>query len=184
VVLTVLLGAGVTRAEKRAIDVAHSVLKIRVYKSGLFSAFGHEHEIIAPIAQGTVDDSENPAVELVVEAGKLEVKDFEVSPKDRAEIQRTMLGAQVLDSGRYPEIRFRSTRIEKTDNNRWTVEGSLSLHGETHLVQVAVTKKDGKYEGGASLKQRAFGIAPVSVAGGAVKVKDEIKIEFQLVLAQ
>ena len=33
------------RGEVRAIDVAHSALKIRVYKSGLFSAFANDHEI-------------------------------------------------------------------------------------------------------------------------------------------
>jgi hypothetical protein len=31
-------------------------------------------------------------------------------------------------------------------------------------------------------KQQAFGIAPVSIAGGTVKVKDEVKIELQIVL--
>jgi hypothetical protein len=30
------------------------------------------------------------------------------------------------------------------------------------------------------LKQRDFGITPVSVAGGTVKVKDQVKIEFDI----
>jgi hypothetical protein len=45
-----------------------------------------------------------------------------------------------------------------------------------------VTKKEGKLEGSAEFQQRAFGITPVSVAGGTVKVKDEVKIELQIVL--
>jgi len=30
------------------------------------------------------------------------------------------------------------------------------------------------------LKQRDFGIAPISIAGGTVKVKDEVLIEFEI----
>jgi len=33
------------------------------------------------------------------------------------------------------------------------------------------------------IRQTAFGIRPVNVAGGTVKVKDEMKIVFDLVLA-
>ena len=45
----------VARAESRAIDVGHSTLKVRVFKSGLFSAFAHDHEIEASITQGSVN---------------------------------------------------------------------------------------------------------------------------------
>jgi hypothetical protein len=31
------------------------------------------------------------------------------------------------------------------------------------------------------LRQKDFGITPVSVAGGSVKVKDEVRIEFEIV---
>jgi polyisoprenoid-binding protein YceI len=170
------------RAEQREIDVAHSMMKVRVYKTGLFSGFAHDHEISAPIAKGTVEDSSSASVDLTVDAGKLRVDDPDVSEKDRAQIQQTMQGPQVLDSAQFPEIRFHSTRVQPAGNDHWTVEGNLTLHGQTHPVQLTVTKKEGKFEGSAVFKQRAFGIAPVSIAGGTVKVKDEVKIEFQIVL--
>jgi hypothetical protein len=31
------------------------------------------------------------------------------------------------------------------------------------------------------LKQSAFGIEPIRIAGGTVKVKDEVKVEFDIV---
>ena len=43
----------------------------------------------------------------------MRVRDAKVSDKDRAEIQKTMLGPEVLDVERYPEIVFRSTAAEK-----------------------------------------------------------------------
>jgi len=36
------------------------------------------------------------------------------------------------------------------------------------------------YQGAAVLKQTGFGITPVKVAGGTVKVKDEVKVAFSI----
>jgi hypothetical protein len=55
-------------AQDRSLKTAHSLLKIRVFKSGLFSAFAHTHEIEAPIADGAVHLSANPTVALRVRA--------------------------------------------------------------------------------------------------------------------
>jgi polyisoprenoid-binding protein YceI len=95
----------------REIDTQKSVMTVRVFKSGLLSAFGHEHTISAPIRQGTFNERDY-AAELAVDAGKMRVMDKDVSEKDRAEIQETMLGPKVLDAGKFPEIRFRSTAVE------------------------------------------------------------------------
>ncbi len=172
------------QSEVRAIDVRRSVLKLRVFKSGLFSAFAHNHEIEAPIAQGRVELSESSSVTLLVDARKLRVLDPGLSADKRAEVQKTMDGPQVLDSSRLPEISFRSTAIEKMGADHWTVRGNLTLHGQTRPVAVDVALRDGHYRGSATLKQRDFGIAPVSIAGGTVKVKDEVKIEFDITLAK
>jgi hypothetical protein len=40
-------------SSERAIDAERSVLTVHVYKAGLFSSFGHDHEIRAPIQTGT-----------------------------------------------------------------------------------------------------------------------------------
>ena len=170
-------------SQKRAIDARHSTLKVFVYKSGLFSAFGHNHEVAAPIEQGSV--SPEPAgVEFRVAACKLRVLDPDVSADERAKVQKTMEGSEVLDCARFPDIRFQSTSVEKAGAEQWTVRGNLSLHGQTRPVSVAVKKKGSRYQGSASLKQRDFGMTPVSVAGGTVKVKNEVKIEFEIQLKE
>ena len=183
VVLASVVGVA-AQSEMRAVDVRRSVLKIRVFKSGLFSAFAHNHEIEAPIAQGRVELSESSSVTLLVDARKLRVLDPGLSADKRVEVQKTMDGPQVLDSIRFPEISFRSTAIEKMGADHWTVRGNLTLHGQTRPVAVQVALRDGDYRGSATLKQRDFGIAPVSIAGGTVKVKDEVKIEFDIILAK
>lgn len=166
-------------AQPRQIDTAKSTLTVHVYKSGALSMFGHNHEISAPIHSGTVDVTAR-RVELTVESTAMRVLDPGASEKDRTEIQTTMLGPEVLDTARYKEIVFRSTAVEPAGAGAWNVTGSLSLHGETKPVTVKVAEKGGRYTGQALLKLTSFGIKPVKAAGGAVKTKDEIRIEFDI----
>ncbi len=123
----------------RLIDTEKSVMTVHVYKSGFFSAFGHNHEISAPIERGSFSD-EKPAVDLIVNARKMKVMDRDVSDKDK-----------------------------------------LTLHGQTRPVKVEVEGQSGRYHGSAQLKQTAFGITPITVGGGTVKVKNEVRVEFEIV---
>ena len=171
---------GMDASAQKAIDTERSVLTVRVYKAGAFSAFGHEHAIRAPIQNGSFDEDKR-SVEFVVDARALRVVDSGVSDKDRADIQNTMLGPKVLDSSQFREIRFHSTEVSGSGENRWTVHGDLTLHGQTHPVTVDVSRQEGRYRGSVRLRQSEFGITPVTVAGGTIKVKDEIRVEFEIV---
>ena len=164
----------------KSIDTERSVLTVRVYKAGMFSAFGHEHEIRAPIQKGAFDE-DKATVDFVVDSRTLRVLDSGLSDKDRAEIQATMLGPKVLDSDKFPEIRFRSTEVTRVSEGKWMVHGDLALHGKTRPVQIDVERQAGRYRGSARLRQKEFGITPVTAAGGAVKVKDEVRVEFEVV---
>src|SRR6266478_3240587 len=121
--------SSVGRAQSRAMDTRHSTLKVRVFKSGMFSAFAHDHEIEAPIAQGSVSLSTKPSIELRVDARKLRVLDPKLSAKNRADVQKTMEGPQVLDSNRFTEVSFHSTAMENNGKEHWMVHGNLTLHG-------------------------------------------------------
>jgi polyisoprenoid-binding protein YceI len=168
-------------AQQHNIDAQKSTLTIHVGKSGAFSALGHEHEVRAPIRSGTADTGAHPAVEVHVDAQALRVIDPDVSEKERAEVQKTMLGPEVLDSERNREIVFKSTGAEAAGQGRWTLRGNLTLRGQTRPVIVQVTLKDGRYTGEARVKQTDFGIKPPGKAG--VRAKDEVKIEFDVRLA-
>ena len=145
------------------------------------STFGHDHEIAAQIASGAVNLSAR-RVDLRVRAAALRVRDPGASERDREEIQRTMVGPEVLDAGRYPEISFRSTSAEKSDTG-WTVHGELTLHGETRPLTLQVTEKDGRFSGSAHFRQSDFGIKPIKLAAGTVRVKDEVRVDFEIQLS-
>ena len=163
-----------------SINTQKSKLTVRVYKSGFFSAFAHDHEISAPIESGSFTE-ENPSVEISIKAGKLKVMDKESSDSERDKIQNKMLGPEVLDTTQFKEIRFHSTKVEAVGNSGWQVTGDLTLHGQTHPVTFKVTKSNDHYQGNAELKQKDFGMTPISIAGGSVKVKDQVRIEFDVV---
>ncbi len=180
--LILLLVSTPAAAQVRTIDPARSTVTIRVGKSGMFSAFGHEHEVRGPITQGSVQDSgAEPKVEVVVRSGDLKVLDPGVKESDRAEIQSTMLGPKVLDAVRFPEIRFRSTRVERAGNG-WKIEGELTLRSQTRPVTVTARGTGDHYTAISAFKQSEFGITPVTAGGGTVKVKDEIRLEFEITL--
>ena len=183
-VIGILSGPKSLYAQRQGIDVSKSSVKIRVFKSGMFSAFAHDHEIQAPIDGGEINSSSNPSVQLRMDARKMRVLDPEISVASRADIQRTMEGAEVLDVEHFPKISYRSTAIASTGAGRWEVRGNLNLHGKNQPVAVSVSLEGGHYRGSASFKQSQFGITPIRIAGGTVKVKDEVKIEFDIVPVQ
>lgn len=195
-ILAISLGLGPAGAfaQSKAIDGNKSSLKIRVFKSGAFAAFAHDHEVNAPIAEGKIDEgkiaegkigsSDHASVQLRVDSRKMRVLDPEVAADRRAEIQHTMLSATVLDAEKFPEISYQSTSVTGRGERHWEVRGDLILHGKKQPVTVEVSLESGHYRGSASIKQSDFGIEPIRIAGGTVKVKDELKIEFDIVPSQ
>jgi polyisoprenoid-binding protein YceI len=165
-------------AQQHKIDTQKSTLMIHVGETGVFSGLGHEHEVRAPIQSGMADTGSQAAVEIRVDTRALRVIDKGESEKDRAEVQKTMLGPEVLDSEHYQEIVFKSTVAEAASQGRWTLRGTLTLRGKERPVTVHLTLEDGQYTGEATVKQTDFGITPPGKAG--VRAKDEVRIEFDV----
>jgi polyisoprenoid-binding protein YceI len=176
--LVCVLGVG---AQQRYVDTQKSTLMIHIGKTGVFSGLGHEHEVRAPIHSGAADTGSHPTVEIHVDARELRVIDKDASEKDRAEVQKTMLGPEVLDSESHHEIVFKSTDAESAGQGQWTLRGNLTLRGQTRRVTMQVTLKDSRYTGETTVKQTDFGIKPPGKAG--VRAKDEVRIEFDVWLA-
>jgi polyisoprenoid-binding protein YceI len=180
-VMLVAVDPQISCAQERSIDTARSKLTVRAFKSGLFSGFADNHEIQAPMTSGVIDEAAG-RVKFTVESGKMKVLDPQMKPARRQEVQDRMLGPEVLDSTRFPEITFESSSVEHSGDS-YVVHGKLLLHGVTKPVDVNVRSEGGAYRGTCTLKQHEFGIEPISIAGGTVKVKDELKIEFDIRVA-
>ncbi len=174
------------------ISPARGKIELNVYKEGFFKAFGHDHTISANRFSGRVlfapGKPENSSVVLRIDADSLTVLDPGTPEKDRKEVQSTMLGEKVLDAARFPEIHFESSKVSVTSAapNSWqaSVSGPLQIHGVTKEVTIPVMLQllGGELfaTGSVNILQSDFGIAPVKAGGGAVKVKDRLRIRFEM----
>lgn len=167
-------------AQERAIDTQRSTITIHVGKAGLLSAAAHEHWVNAPIASGVIDETGAARVEFKVQSAKLTVKpDPKIDAKTEGQIQKDM-EEMTLDTARYPEIAYRSTHVEKIADGLFKVEGVLTLHGAARPVSLVVKREGESYTGHTVIKQTDFGIKPISLGGGMIRIKDPVDIDFQI----
>jgi polyisoprenoid-binding protein YceI len=173
------------------IDPASSRFTVRAFAAGLLSGLGHNPVIAIRDFSGEVnfapDDLTKSSVGMTIQAGSFEVQN-DVSEKDLREIIRTM-NDQVLEVKRFPEIAFESRQVSgmKLGESLYVVkiETDLFLHGVTRpqTLSANVAPADDKLRayGEFSIKQSDFKIKLVSVAGGALKLKDELKLSFDII---
>jgi polyisoprenoid-binding protein YceI len=174
------------------IDPGPSRLTIKVTASGMLSAMGHNPTIAvgsfsgeATVTPGTLDGA---SLRVTAKPDSLEVTD-DVSQKDQNEIE-TKMKQEVLETSRFPEITFESTGISATKMGDTqyaaNLTGNLTLHGATKsqsvTCQVSLSGDTVRGYGEFTIKQTDFGIRLVSVAGGALKVKDEVKCTFDITM--
>ncbi|MEI6669543.1 MAG: YceI family protein [Acidobacteriota bacterium] len=175
------------------IDEAASHVGIEVGKSGLFSFAGHAHDVVATRLAGQVRidpaDLEHATVVLELAAAGLRVSGKDEPPADVPLVQQVMEGERVLDVARFPVIAFASQRVIVTSrlaaSAEVVIDGALTLHGVTRpmAIRASVTIGVGgrlTARGSFVLKQSEFGIAPVTAAGGTIRVKDELDIQFTI----
>jgi|SRR5271165_1374461 len=176
----------VATAHAADLGLAASKITVHVEKSGLFAAFAHNHVIAAPLASGQLD-LDKRTIELTFRAQEMKVLDPDASASERSTIEGNMKGDEVLDAARFPEIKFVSTSVDPAPGEaaapaHYLVHGNLTLHGVTRPVGMSVSFSAGHYTGKVILKQTDFGITPIKIGGGAIRVKDPIEIDFEIVL--
>ena len=192
-----LLIARNAHADSLCVDADHSSFRIRVETAGMLGALGHDHEIEAHGIKGCVEidwtQLAESSVSLIFSTADIQVLDPD-HPKDRPKVQEAM-ALEVLGIRDFPEIRFKSERVRPVvgrhalDTFPVTIDGVLTIRGHSQKVSILLVLKQtssnsAKVSGTYVLKQSDFGITPIRVMGGVVKVKDEIKLEFDLQLWQ
>jgi polyisoprenoid-binding protein YceI len=173
-------------------DACQSRFNVQAFAEGLLSSFGHNPVIAIREFAGEVefvpDTLEGGRVRLTIKADSLAVTG-DIREKDRLEIERKMRD-DVLVVSTYPEIVFESTSITPRriaeGRYRLRIIGDLTLRGVTQRslwIHADVTFADDRLraQGEFALKQTDYKIKPISVAGGTLKVKNELKFKFDIV---
>jgi polyisoprenoid-binding protein YceI len=173
------------------IDTRASQFSVQAFASGLVAAIAHSPKIAirewsgeVHIASGSVG---NNSLKVMVKAASLEVLD-ELKEVDRQELHRVMK-IEVLETDRFPEIVFESTELklerQKEDLYKALVGGRLSLHGITNDIDFAASVALGvdtaRAYGTFMIRQTDYNIRVASIAGGTLKLQDELKFSFYAV---
>jgi len=175
-------------------DSRRSRFIVRAFATGMLSAFGHNPTIAIRDFTGEAhfdpNALEKASLQLRIKANSLEVAD-DANDKDRREMERQMR-EDVLETARFPEIVFESATVlaEKIMEGQYRVKinGKLALRGVIRNceinAQVIASPDTLRAYGEFSLRQTDFGIKPVSAAGGTIKLKNELKLSFDIVCSK
>jgi polyisoprenoid-binding protein YceI len=103
--------------------------------------------------------------------------------------------ADFFDVEKYPEITFKSTKIQKTGKDTYDVTGDFTMRGVTKQITLPVTylgavkdpwgNQKAGFETTATLNRKDFGINwNAALDNGGVVLSDEVKIAINLETAQ
>jgi len=181
--------AGMTKEAAIAeyvIDAGMSRFTVRAFAGGLLAGLGHNPVVgirdFTGEAQWDPEAPEKASVRLKIRTASIAVQN-DISDKDRREMERVMR-EEILETEKYPEITFESTAVSVGANNRVAIDGNLTLHGVTRrerlTAQFAITGDMLRAFGDFSIQQTDYRVKLASVAGGALKLKDEMKANFDI----
>ena len=163
-------------------------LLVHTTRTGLGAKAGHDLaiEVTRWHGRATVDPATpaNSSVTVEVDADSFEVGEGTggvkpLSDADRAQIHKTLKA--ILHTAQHPTITFRSRRVDGSAAS-FACDGELTIMGATHPVALQGRVSDSRVIGGTTVVQSRWGIRPYSAFFGALKLSDEVKVDFDVVL--
>jgi polyisoprenoid-binding protein YceI len=167
---------------------------VKTGREGLAARAGHDLTLeitqwSASVSVPSADDSSNAeTVTAELELSSLEVRQGTggakpLSDRDRRDIKNQI--RKIL--GPAPVARFTSTRVVRSASppGGGAIEGTLALNGSTRPARLEVTAPEpGRYRGSLVIRQTDFGITPYSGFFGALKLADQVTVEFEVTLQE
>ncbi|MEJ2009677.1 MAG: YceI family protein [Acidobacteriota bacterium] len=171
------------------VDTKDSHVEIHLFKGGFLSSLGDNHLIMLTHFSGLADLSGNSpwTAQLTGHADSLKVIDPWGNPSERKEVEDTMLGPQQLDVSHFPMIGLHSLSFDPTgEDTTWHLTADVKFHGVTRKENFSLDCNQFgdrlRIRGKKMLKLTDFHIQPYSRAFGAVKVKNEFEVTYDIVL--
>jgi hypothetical protein len=162
-------------AGTHTIGPSNGSLKVKTGKEGAAAAAGHNLVIGVNSWEATIEGGDSPSIKLTADPGSLEVISGEggaksLSEKDKGDIKKS-IDQKVLGSS---QISFTSTAVDDG-----SAQGDLSIAGKSQSVSIPISVSDGKISGSYTLTTKDYGIKQFSALFGALKVKEEVTVEFE-----
>jgi len=161
---------------------------LKTSRAGLAAKAGHDLtlEVTRWSAQVDVPDEDAGGITAATVKAELDLGSLEVrqgsggakplTDRDRADIKKQING--ILGTG---TASFTSSRVVRVGTTGGAVEGTFTLNGQSEPVRLQVSEPGpGRYRGTATVVQTALGIKPYVGFFGALKLKDEVGVEFEV----
>lgn len=174
---------GRPRVTLPAMRTATGTISVFTFKDGILARAAHDLALRMERFAVTLDGERVTAVmplEGLVVVGPVEggvVRADRYDAGQRAEVERTM-HTDVLRSARHPTARYTGHAIP--DSGGLHVEGRLELGGRTATLSFDVRRDGDVYRARFEMPPSRWGIQPYKALLGAIKLKDNVRIELAL----
>jgi polyisoprenoid-binding protein YceI len=162
----------------------NATLSVRTRRGGAAAKAGHDLLIHVTRWEGTLETGEDPmatSATLTADATSLRVRQGTggiqtLGDEDKANIEQT-IDDEVLERR---DIAFRSTRVEPGADGRLSMEGELTLAGQTRPIAFDLAiGDDGHVSATAVVTQTRWGMKPYSALFGTLKVLDDVEVSLE-----
>lgn len=161
-------------------------LYVKTYKDGVAKAIGHDLTLEVTDWQAEVvvdDDPANASVSASASSKAFTVLEGHggakaLRDKDRVDIIKN-IDNKILKTDEHKDFVFKSTGV-KAAGDHFDVAGDLTIMGKTSPATMVIDVNGNNAKGTISLKQTDYGIKPFSAMMGALKIKDNVDINFEL----
>ena len=164
-------------------------LLLKTGRTGLGRRAGHDLTIEVTAWQADVvmntGDPGQSSVTVTVDVDSVQIREGTgglkpLTDADRADIKST-ISEKILLSAEHPVITFRSAQVTGTPD-AFQISGDLRIMGQTRPATVHGGIDAGRLSGHATITQSRWGIKPYSAFAGALRLADDIQVQFDLAL--
>jgi hypothetical protein len=181
------------------IDAGQSELRVLVYRAGKLANLGHNHVLVNNALSGSVQVGESLASSSFnfsavvdkfivddVQARRDEGADFpgEVADDAKAGTLHNMLSASQLNGARFSVLVVKSTAFDTSQGvPTATLNISVAGHDSSITAPFSLRVEAGQLVASAAfeLRQTALGLTPYSLLGGALQVRDAMRVKIKIV---
>lgn len=166
------------------IDPAHTDVQFSVRHLGVFNVKGHFEK-----AAGTIETEGGILVgfQATIDASSINTRN--------ADRDAHLRSADFFNSEQFPNVEFKSTKVEPLGKNQYKAIGDLTIAGQTHEVELAIEATDpvtdpwGNKRSGAvatgEISRKEWGLTWNQVLEtGSLMVSDEVKITIDVEAVQ
>lgn len=179
------------------VDSTHSLVIIEVHRAGVLSRLGHDHIVASRNVSGFASLTEGvadlyvPLDTLVVDEPGLRTAaglNTQPSQQDIEGTRHNML-TRTLDAGHFPYALIHVARPDADSQNsagRQNLKVTITLHGISHSYEIPAQFDSAlggiAVAGSMSFNQSDFGMTPLSILGGAIRVRDKLDLHFHIIV--